>query len=217
MNGLVGAIITGITTFAATNIDDIIILMLFFAQINETFRRRHIILGQYLGFIAIILASLPGFFGGLVVPKAWIGLLGFVPIAIGISYLVNRKTEDVQIVSNELNLNRAKDKTDKGAARVILSPQTYSVAAVTFANGGDNIGIYVPIFANIELSSLITILSVFFLLVGVWCYIADRLSRQQKIANILTRRGQAFVPFVLIGLGIFILVESGSYYLIPLF
>jgi cadmium resistance protein CadD (predicted permease) len=66
-------------------------LTIFFSQVNATFRRRHIVIGQYLGFTALIIASLPGFFGGLIVPKAWIGILGLVPIAIGVSQLVESR------------------------------------------------------------------------------------------------------------------------------
>ena len=105
MTWIAAAIIAGVTSFAATNIDDIVISMLFFAQVNVTFRPRHIVVGKYLGFTALILASLPGFFGGLIVPKAIIGLLGLVPIAIGISHLVKRGNDEneVQAVSGEFN------------------------------------------------------------------------------------------------------------------
>lgn len=213
MNWLLTAITTGITAFAATNIDDIVILMLFFAQVNATFRRRQIIIGQYLGFLALILASLPGFFGGLIVPRTWIGLLGFVPIAIGISRFMNRENNDaeVQDVSGETL------HSQNHILANLLHPQTYNVAAITFANGGDNIGIYVPLFASSNFASLAVILMVFFVLVGVWCYIAERLTRQNAIAQIITRYGHAVVPFVLIGLGIFILIESESYQLIQKF
>jgi cadmium resistance transport/sequestration family protein len=217
MNWLAGAIIAGITSFAATNIDDIVILMLFFAQVNASFRPRQIVVGQYLGFSVLIIASLPGFFGGLIVPRAWIGLLGLVPIAIGVSRLVNReKDEEVQAVSDELNRSRGNNSLGSTLTSLI-SPQTLNVAAVTFANGGDNIGIYVPLFASSTLASLVVILGIFFLLIGVWCYIAYLLARQPAIAHVLTRYGKAVVPFVLIGLGIFILFESGTYQLLPLF
>jgi cadmium resistance transport/sequestration family protein len=218
MSWFAGAIIAGITSFAATNIDDIVILMLFFAQVNSTFRRRHIVVGQYLGFTVLILASLPGFFGGLIVPKAWIGILGLVPIAIGVSRLVNRDKDeqDVQAVSGEFNPSRA-DTSVLSILGSLLNPQTFNVAAVTFANGGDNIGIYVPLFASSDLASLGVILTVFFLLIGVWCYIAYRLTRQPTVAHVLTRYGKAIVPFVLIGLGVFILIESGTYQLLPSF
>jgi cadmium resistance transport/sequestration family protein len=217
MNWLAGAIIAGITSFAATNIDDIVILMLFFAQVNASFRPRQIVVGQYLGFSVLIIASLPGFFGGLIVPRAWIGLLGLVPIAIGVSRLVNReKDEEVQAVSDELNRSRGNNSLGSTLTSLI-SPQTLNVAAVTLANGGDNIGIYVPLFASSTLASLLVILGIFFLLIGVWCYIAYLLARQPAIAHVLTRYGKAVVPFVLIGLGIFILFESGTYQLLPLF
>lgn len=209
MAWLVRAIIAGITSFAATNIDDLVVLMFFFAQLNSTFRIRHIIIGQYLGFTTLIIASLLGFFGGLIVPRTWIGLLGLVPILIGIIKLLslNKTEEDIQTVSESLNpANRSSWST----ISTILSPQTLNVAAVTFANGGDNIGIYVPLFASSDLPSLVVILSVFFLMVGVWSYLAYLLTRHPQIVRILTRYGHAIVPFVLIGLGIYILTESGS-------
>jgi cadmium resistance transport/sequestration family protein len=218
MGKLVEIIIAAIASFAATNLDDIIILMIFFAQVNSTFRRRHIICGQYLGFTVIIIASLPGFFGGLILPKAWIGLLGLLPIIIGVSRLVNRDKDnnEVQTVSDELN-SVTENTSIVSIFTSLLSPQTYQVAAVTFANGGDNIGIYVPLFANNNLAGLGVTLSVFYILIGVWCYVAYQLTRHPAVASILTRYGHAIVPFILIGLGIFILVESGSYQLIPQF
>ena len=213
---LVTAIITGITSFAATNIDDIVILMLFYAQVNATFRKRHILAGQYLGFTAIIIASLPGFFGGLIVPKDWIGLLGLLPIAIGIKELVSRQDDadaEVQTITTDFEQSSS-SKTAVAILASVLNPQTVRVAAVTVANGCDNIGIYVPLFASSKLPSLGVILSVFFLLVGVWCYVAYRLTSLPAVANVLTRYGRALVPFVLIGLGIFILLESGTYRLL---
>jgi len=218
MSWFAAAIIAGVTSFAATNIDDIVILMLFFAQVNSTFRPRHIVVGQYLGFTVLIVASLPGFFGGLIVPKAIIGLLGFVPIAIGIKHLVSRGSQenDVQAVSGEFSRSQPNSSVLSKLAN-LLNPQIFNVAAVTIANGGDNIGIYLPLFASSDLRSLVVILVVFFLSIAVWCYVAYRLTSQRAIANILTRYTQAIVPFVLIGLGIFILIESGSYRLLPPF
>lgn len=70
MNELVTAITTGVAAFIATNIDDIVILTLFFAQVNATFCRRHIVVGQYLGFCTLLVVSLTGFFGGLIVPQS---------------------------------------------------------------------------------------------------------------------------------------------------
>jgi cadmium resistance transport/sequestration family protein len=209
MSWWIQSAIAGSTAFIATNVDDILILMLFFSQTNSTFRRRHIVVGQYLGFIALIIASLPGFFGGLIIPRAWIGLLGLLPIAIGINNLITSKEDEqeIQTVSDS-------DSTVAKSLLVVIAPQTYKVAAVTFANGGDNIGIYVPLFASSNLANLAVICLTFLILIGVWCYIAYQLTRHKAIARILTKYGERIVPFVLIGLGIFILLESGTYQLL---
>ena len=200
MNGLITAVSTGFTAFTATNLDDILILMLFFSQVNATFRKRHIVSGQYLGFAALVLASLPSFFGSLLLPRPCIGLLGLVPIAIGISRLVN---------SSEENHGDAEETQAQSAwFSSFISPQVYSVAAVTFANGGDNIGIYMPLFANCTWQSLVIILGVFFSLVGAWCLAAYQLTQVPAIADNLTRYGNYLVPFVLISLGILILIDS---------
>lgn len=88
MNELITAILTGIVAFATTNIDDIFILTLFFNQVNPNFRRRQIVVGQYLGFSLLLLASLPGFFGSFLIPPDWIRWLGLVPIIFGDSLFI---------------------------------------------------------------------------------------------------------------------------------
>ncbi len=215
MNELGSAFLAGITAFVATNIDDIIILLLFFTQVDAKFRRRHIVFGQYLGFTLLIIASLPGFFGGLVVPHEWIGLLGLLPIAIGLKQLVDRQedTTQVQTVTSDLEASSPSNSAVSFLSSV-LNPQTYKVAAVTVANGGDNISIYISLFAGNTLISLGVILGVFFVMVGVWCAIAYRLTRQPTIARVLNRYGHAVVPFVLIGLGLFIMYERGTFNLL---
>jgi cadmium resistance transport/sequestration family protein len=205
---MLSAVLVGITSFIATNLDDIVVLVIFFSQVSATFRRRHIVFGQYLGFIALLLLSLPGYFGGLVLPKAWVGLLGLLPLGVGISQLLNPDTDepDVQTVSIASE-SKASIGTVMGS---LLSPQAYQVAAVTIANGGDNIGIYVPLFASSTFPRLAIIVSVFLVLVGVWCWVAERLTRQRAIALLLSRYGHRAIPFVLIGLGLYILIDSGT-------
>jgi cadmium resistance transport/sequestration family protein len=204
MSELVTAITTGLTAFSATNIDDLVILILFFSQVNGTFRRRHIVIGQYLGFTALVLASLPGFFGGLIVPQYWIGRLGLIPITIGLNLLFNPERDASEEVKEEI------EQFDSSNLTSFLSPQIYNVAAITLANGGDNVSIYVPLFASSNFESFLVILGVFFLLLGVWCYVTYKLSRQPAIADVLTRYGNTLVPFVLIGLGVFIVLKSQS-------
>ncbi|MEH2277402.1 MAG: cadmium resistance transporter [Nostoc sp.] len=209
MNELLTAITTGAIAFIATNIDDIVILLLFFSQINANFRPRHIVAGQFLGFTLLLILSLPGLFGGLVLSKSWIGLLGLLPMSIGISSLVNREEDSKEVVA-------ATEETEASTITSFFSPQAYSVAAVTIANGSDNISVYVPLFASSNLKSFVIIIGLFFILLGVWCYAAYKLTNNRVIADVLTRYVNNLVPFVLIGLGAFIVLKSEALSLIKL-
>ncbi|MEB3149732.1 MAG: cadmium resistance transporter [Sphaerospermopsis sp.] len=204
MSGVITAISTGAAAFSATNIDDLFILTLFFSQVNVKFRKWHIILGQYAGFTALVLVSLPGFFGGLILPRPWIGLFGLIPIIIGIKTLLNSEDEE----SEEVDTNT--ETSHESLLAKFFNVQTYSVAAITFANGTDNISIYVPIFASSNWQSLLLILGVFFLSVGLLCYVAYKLTHNQAIAHLFTQYGHRFMPYVLIGLGTFVFIDSHS-------
>ncbi len=207
MSWLTRAITSAIAAFVATNIDDLLILAVFFTQVNARFGKRHIVIGQYLGFTALILASLPGFLSGLIVPRPLIRLLGIVPIAIGIIQLIKRDTgSQVQMV----DASEAPNMPRKLLFESFINPQTYSVAAVTFANGGDNIGIYLPLFASSDFARLAVILSSFLILVGVWCYLEYQIAHYPTVTPLLTRYGKVLVPLILIGLGIYILVDSDT-------
>ncbi|MEH2204107.1 MAG: cadmium resistance transporter [Nostoc sp.] len=202
MSELVTEITTGAIAFIATNIDDIVILLLFFSQINANFRPRHIVAGQFLGFTVLLILSLSGLFGGLVLSKNWIGLLGLLPMSIGISSLVNQEEDSSKEVL------AATEEAEASTITSFLSPQAYSVAAVTIANGSDNISVYVPLFASCNLESFLVIIGLFFLLLGVWCYVAYKLINNRVIADVLTHYINNLVPFILIGLGVFIVLKS---------
>lgn len=217
---IVIAISTGVAAFVATNLDDILILTILFSQTGKLFRHRDIVIGQYIGFSLLVIASLAGFFGCFLIPTPWIRYLGLVPVILGIVSLLKEEEKEEEPENVELDLEGAKH-SPFGVAQGKpfgrwFDPRTYSVAALTVANGSDNIGIYVPLFASSSITSLIVIVSVFLILVGVWCAFsrserfafAYGLTSVPTIATILTSQGSTFVPCVLIGLGIFIVKES---------
>lgn len=151
------------------------------------------------------------------IPSTWIGLLGLLPIAIGISNFISREEEGetVQAVSVELTSPVKSERQNKSLLATIRDPQTYRVSAVTIANGGNNIGIYVPLFASSNLPSLGVILCVCYFTVGAWCLLSYNLTRNPLMTPVLTRFGRKVFPFVLIYLGLSILIKSESYRLLP--
>lgn len=86
-----------------------------------------------------------------------------------------------------------------------------TVAAVTFANGGDNIGVYVPIFVTVGTMGIIAYSGVFLLLVVGLVLVARYVATRKSIAAILERWEHVLFPLVLISLGTFILVEGGAF------
>lgn len=215
MSWLISTLIIGFSAAFATTFDDNLYLTAFFGKVNRTFRPKHIVLGEFLGFTGLVFASLPGFFGGLVVPATWIGLLGFLPIAIGISNLISREqsAETVQDVS-VLTCDKPQ-RRNQSLWATIRDRQTYRVSAVTVANGGNNIGIYVPLFASSNLPSLGVIVCACYLTVGTWCFLSYHMTRNPLAAPVLARYGRKIFPFVLIYLGLSILIKSGTYQLLP--
>lgn len=202
---MAGLLITGVATFAATNIDDILIVIAFFAQVDASFRPRHVVVGQYLGFSFLIAVSLIGFFSSLLIPRPWVGLLGLLPIGIGVHRLWKLRAAEATAAENDISLT-----SKPTLLNTLFSPYSYQVAAVTVANGGDNIGIYGPLFSNSTAAELGIILGLFFILVGVLCFASYRLICQPGVAAVLLRYGHIVLPFVLIGLGIIILLESDT-------
>ena len=180
MHWFISALITGAIAFSATNLDDILFLTFFFSQ---TSRKWRVVSGQYLGFTALVLISLIGFFGGRIVPHEWIRWLGVAPILLGIKKLAAKRIDMQRTGSN-----------------------TLGVAAITFVNGADNIGVYTALFAVSDARKVIVLTVVLYSLLAVWCLIAYRIHRQQVVAAILKTYGHRLVSLILIGLGLYILL-----------
>jgi cadmium resistance protein CadD (predicted permease) len=197
----------GIAAFVSTNIDDLLILMAFFAI--HRFPPFQIVLGQYIGMGSLIAVSLLGSLIALVVPRNLIGLIGLFPIAIGIKELLelHKKSNDDDNKGNEEEVKDELSRQRLQRSKKIAYLPFLTVAAVTFS-GGEEIGIYTSLFAtNNEVSQIITLVSVVMVLTGFWCGLANYFVNHSFLAERFSRIAARLFPFVLIGLGIYILVE----------
>lgn len=218
MDWIIPTLITGMATATATTFDDNIYLALFFSKVNRTFRPRHVVVGEFIGFTALVGLSLIGFFAGLMIPHVWIGLLGFLPIAIGANALLSRQNShdnDTPEVSVENPRHpHYRQVRRKSLWHTLRDRQTYRVSAVTLANGGNNIAIYIPLFASSTLPKLTIILGVCYAAIGFWLFLSYHLTRQPKLTLLMARYVRRAFPFVLIWLGSSIVIENGSYQLL---
>ena len=197
MIDILGLVTIGVAAFVATNIDDIFVLMMFFSSL--TFPVRQVVLGQFIGIGLLIAISALGSLISLVVPTYIIGLMGIIPIVIGIKNLVEIRKKDKSL-SRQAVQNKKKNRSYFSFL---------SVAAVTFSNGGDNIGVYVPLFSKYNtVSQITTLTAVFIAMTAVWCISSYYFMNHPLVASKIRHIGNIILPFVLIGLGIYILTES---------
>ncbi len=184
----------GISAFVASNIDDTFILIILFTTV--TFQARHVFVGQFLGIAVLIIISALGSLIALVVPPFVIGLMGIIPIAIGIKRLVELRRDD-QINHEPLQPNK----------KSYLSFIT--VGAITVSNGGDDIGVFTPLFAKYSDAREVTILvTILMAMTVVWCVVTYYFVNHPVVASRIERLGNILTPFVLIGLGVYILADS---------
>jgi len=216
---MIEAVVSGVAAFAATNFDDLFLLMLWFSRARDDPRaERMIIAGQYLGFSVLVLVSVVGYVGALLIPREYVGLLGILPIILGVRGLLalrRRTIEEAEPLDAEDRRGKVPDFLRSRLFRW-LDPQAAAVAVVTVANGSDNLAVYPPLFAAGGVARMIVMILVLLVMVGVWCFIADRLAEHPVTAAPLRKYGPVVMPFVLIGIGLLILVESGALRLLGL-
>lgn len=206
---LILTILSALGSFIVTNIDDIFVLMLLFSQASSQAKAsngrtvkgnriypKDIVIGQYLGFALLVLISLLATFGVTLIPDQWVVLLGLIPIYLGVKLFIKGEDEDEGAILSSLNK---------------FNKFYLSVAFITFANGGDNIGIYVPFFSTLNNNQLVITVVTFFIMVAVWCLIGYRLARFRYVSETLEKYGRWVIPIVFIGLGFYIMAENNIF------
>jgi cadmium resistance protein CadD (predicted permease) len=187
-------ILLAITAFASTNIDDAFVLLAFFG--DPRLAARDVVIGQYAGMAALTIAAIVFALLAYAIPDRYIGWTGVLPILIGATRLWQAW--------------RAKD--DDAAEEVTLGPLggIAAVAGVTIADGGDNIAVYVPLFAKASMSATLAICAVFMVMVVAWCLAALYLIRHRVLGALVHKWGRRVTPLALIALGVYILLRNGT-------
>ena len=192
-------IVTSIILYSGTAVDLLIILMLFFAKRKSRKDIINIYLGQFLGSVSLIFLSLLFAFVLNYIPsKEILGLLGLIPIFLGLKVLLLGDSDGEAI---------AKDGLRKDNKNLI-----FLVAMITFAScGADNIGVFVPYFITLNLANLIVTLLTFLVMIYLLVFSAQKLAQVPSVGEILEKYSRWFIAVVYLGLGIYILIENNSF------
>ncbi|HFI0137519.1 TPA: CadD family cadmium resistance transporter [Streptococcus suis] len=192
-------VVTSIILYSGTAVDLLIILMLFFAKRKSRKDIINIYLGQFLGSVSLILLSLLFAFVLDYIPsKEILGLLGLIPIFLGLKVLLLGDSDGEAI---------AKDGLRKDNKNLI-----FLVAMITFAScGADNIGVFVPYFTTLNLANLIVALLTFLVMIYLLVFSAQKLAQVPSVGEALEKYSRWFISVVYLGLGIYILIENNSF------
>ena len=192
-------IVTSIILYSGTAVDLLIILMLFFAKRKSRKDIINIYLGQFLGSVSLILLSLLFAFVLNYIPsKEILGLLGLIPIFLGLKVLLLGDSDGEAI---------AKDGLRKNNKNLI-----FLVAMITFAScGADNIGVFVPYFTTLNLANLIVTLLTFLVMIYLLVFSAQKLAQVPSVGETLEKYSRWFIAVVYLGLGMYILIENNSF------
>ena len=192
-------IVTSIILYSGTAVDLLIILMLFFAKRKSRKDIINIYLGQFLGSVSLILLSLLFAFVLNYIPsKEILGLLGLIPIFLGLKVLLLGDSDGEAI---------AKDGLRKDNKNLI-----FLVAMITFAScGADNIGVFVPYFITLNLVDLIVALLTFLVMIYLLVFSAQKSAQVPSVGETLEKYSRWFIAVVYLGLGMYILIENNSF------
>jgi cadmium resistance protein CadD (predicted permease) len=193
---LPATIATAVGLFAATNIDDILVLAVLSASSRATGRplRGEIWLGQYIGIAVLVAVSLAAGRGLSLLPRDWLWLLGLLPLGLGVAKLAAA-------------LRARRRGTDPPSPAPGGVP---GVAGLTIANGGDNIAAYTPLFATVSAGAAAVTLAVFAAGVALWCLAGSWLVSHHRVTETLRRRGHWIIPLVYILIGLYILKKEDA-------
>lgn len=192
-------VVTSIILYSGTAVDLLIILMLFFAKRKSRKDIINIYLGQFLGSVSLIFLSLLFAFVLNYIPsKEILGLLGLIPIFLGLKVLLLGDSDGEAI---------AKDGLRKDNRNLI-----FLVAMITFAScGADNIGVFVPYFITLNLANLIVTLLTFLVMIYLLVFSAQKLAQVPSVGETLEKYSRWFIAVVYLGLGMYILIENNSF------
>ena len=196
---MIQTIVTAAILYIATAVDLLVILLIFFARAKTRKEYRDIYIGQYVGSVALIVISLFFAFVLNYVPEKWIlGLLGLIPIYLGIKVAIYGDSDGEERAKKELN--------EKGLSKLVGT-----IAIITIAScGADNIGVFVPYFVTLSVTNLLITLFVFLILIFVLVFTAQKLANIPGVGEIVEKFGRWIMAVIYIALGLFIIIENDT-------
>ncbi len=196
--------------FIGTNIDNTLVTMAMVAGAPVE-RAHRIAAGQLVGFAILVAVAAAGAIILFEFSPAVVGLLGLVPLAIGVKGLVGLERAPARSGGAGGDGRR---RGHSGAADRAVGRSLTAAVLVTIGAGGDNLAAYIPLFRVGGTTNIAGIVIVF--AIGEVAVTAAVLSggRHPKARGMMDRLGAVAVPVLLCCIGVLVMLEAGTFSLL---
>jgi cadmium resistance protein CadD (predicted permease) len=200
--------------FVGTNVDNTVVAMAMVAGAPLE-RARRIAIGQIIGFVVLVVVSAAAAAVLYEFSTAVVGLLGLVPLAIGVRGLVGlaRRHPGGEAEANAVpgapagaQKRRRRRPEERAVGRSLTA-----AALVTIAAGGDNLAVYIPLFRVGGASNIGVIVAVFMAGEALVTWVVLAGGRHPRARGAMERLGHVAVPILLCCVGILVLVQAGTF------
>ena len=200
---ILGLLVLVAGSFVATNLDNLLILVIL---LGAAPRRRAAVLLGYMGSAVIIVSvATIGVALGTILDPGLVGYLGLVPLSLGL-YTLWRQLP-----------GEAGGKTTEREGTVRSSPLAGSELRIglssfvlMLSNSGDSLVIFLPLLTESSREALLLIISSYLLIVLAWAGLSLLISANESLARRIEQQGNRLVPWVRIGVGVYILLDTGT-------
>jgi cadmium resistance protein CadD (predicted permease) len=194
-----------LAAFVGTNVDNFVVTTAMIA--GAPLERAHrIAAGQVVGFFFVVLVASTAALLLFEFSAAEVGLLGFIPLAIGVRGLIGlrRRLPGRAVPAGSPRKGR-RPATDRAVGRSLTA-----AALVTMAAGGDNLAVYIPLFHEGGATNLVAIATVFVVGEVALTTLILTAGRHPRTRETMSRLGAVAVPLLFCVLGVLVLLSAGT-------
>jgi cadmium resistance protein CadD (predicted permease) len=184
-------------SFIATNIDNLLLLVVLLGANAK--RRSAVLLGFLCSTIAVICVSALGVALEGAIGPALIGYLGIVPLLLGF-HMLYQSWSDGHAADEELEL-----LTNTTEPKI-----WWSTFILMFSNSGDSVAVFLPLLAESGRSALLLIVCSYLFMAVLWTGLSYLISGHQGLARRLEHRAEKIVPWIMIAVGTYILMDTAT-------
>ena len=196
MNSMIAIIPVAAGAYAATNMDNFLLLVGLLARYRK--HTANVIAGF---FACTLTLALVGFLIGKaanVVPVQYLGLLGFVPITIGVIELIQLRRGNARVAE-------ANEESIDGSKKVFMTTLSSQLG-----NGTDTVVVFGVLFIDSAPSADILMIITFVVMASIFVGLGIYAIRHPALSDRIDRYAHRVMPFILIFVGAYVVANTAT-------